>query len=274
MRVKIIAALLLAAGALSAAPSSAVSSSAPASMQWEILRNEAGPQGERTKARLSLSMPAGQVLPAQGWSIYFNCMDGIVTGPLNGNLVMESVSGGLFRVRPAPGFQGVAAGRALKVDFYYPNLVIKMARAPSGPYLVFDAQPDEAIAIDDFKQLLPVRPEQLKRSGGKHALVTVQDTYRRNARAEVLPAGVLPPVFPTPVEVRAAGDALHLARMPKVIAAEGLRNEAAFAEALFERYLPHVVTSDAGETAPAHRWQQRRRRGARFAVAAGLDSAA
>jgi hexosaminidase len=248
MRGKIIAALVLAAGALSGA---SASSPAQARMQWEILRNETGPQGERTKARLSLTMPAGQALPARGWSIYFNCMDGVVTGQLDGDLVLETVSGGLFRVRPAPGFKGVAAGRTLQVDFYYPNLVIKMARAPSGPYLVFDATPDEAIAIDDFKQLPPVRPEQLKRGGDGHALVTPQDAYRRNARAEVLPEGALPPVFPTPVQVKPGGEALYLTRAPKVVAGEGLRNEAAFAEALFARYLPRAGTVGATSIAPA-----------------------
>jgi hexosaminidase len=208
-------------------------------MQWEVLRNEFGAQGGRTKARLSVTALPGQALPAQGWAIYFNCMDGVSTGPLDGNLLLEQVGGGLFRVRPAAGFKGLAAGRTLDVDYYYPNLVIKMARAPSGPYLVFDARPDEAIAIGDFKQLLPSRPEQLKRDDPRHALVTPQDTYRRNARADVLPVSALPPVFPTPLEVTAGSGQLRLTQVPKVIAAPGLQNEAAFAEALFARYLPH-----------------------------------
>ncbi|MFS2003680.1 family 20 glycosylhydrolase [Duganella sp. CT11-25] len=236
MQVKIIAALVLAASTLGtawAAPSAQVR------MQWEVLRNEFGAQGGRTKARLSVTALPGHALPAQGWAIYFNCMDGVSTGPLDGNLLLEQVGGGLFRVRPAAGFKGLAAGRTLDVDYYYPNLVIKMARAPSGPYLVFDARPDEAIAIDDFKQLLPSRPEQLKRDDARHALVTPQDTYRRNARADVLPASALPPVFPTPLEVTTGGGQLRLTQAPKVIAGPGLQNESVSAEALFARYLPH-----------------------------------
>jgi hexosaminidase len=232
MQVKLIAALVLVVGTWSAA------SAAQVSMRWEVLRNEFGAQGARTKARLSVTALPGQALPAKGWSIYFNCMDGVVTGPLEGNLVLEQVGGGLFRVRPAEGFRGLAAGRRLNVDYYYPNLVIKMARAPAGPYLVFDAKPDEAIAIDDFKQLLPTRPEQLKRDDAKHALVTPQDTYRRNARADALPAAALPPVFPTPLDVKRGGGQLRLTHAPRVIAVPGLQNEAATAEALFARYLP------------------------------------
>jgi hexosaminidase len=236
MQVRIIAALVLAASTLSTAWASPP---AQVKMQWEVLRNEFGAQGGRTKARLSVTALPGRALPAQGWSIYFNCMDGVVTGPLDGNLVLEQVGGGLFRVRPTAGFKGLPAGRTLDVDYYYPNLVIKMARAPSGPYLVFDAMPDEAIAIGDFRQLLPSRPEQLKRDDARHALVTQQDTYRRNARADVLPASALPPVFPTPLEVKAGSGQLRLTHAPKVIAGPGLQNEAAFAEALFARYLPH-----------------------------------
>jgi len=257
MRVKIIAALVLAASAFGAAWAA---SPAQVSMRWEVLRNEFGAQGGRTKARLSVTALPGQTLPARGWSIYFNCMDGVVTGPLEGDLVLEQVGGGLFRVRPTEGFKGLASGRRLDVDYYYPNLVIKMARAPVGPYLVFDAKQDEAIAIDDFKQLLPTRPEQLKRDDARHALVTPQDIYRRNARADALPAAALPPVFPTPLDVKRGGGRLRLTRAPRVIAGPGLQNEAAMAEALFARYLPGGAAPDvaltlstgaiAGQTSP------------------------
>ena len=186
---------------------------APVKVRWEILRNELGAQGGRSKARLSVTPLRGQSLPAQGWSLYFNCMDGIVTGPLPGNLVLEKVVGGsLFRVRPAAGFKGVPAGRTLNVDYDYPNLLIKMARAPVGPYLVFDAAPEVAYANIDFQQQLPTRPEQLKRPNGEHALVTTQDVYRRNAGADVLPASALPLLFPTPLALKTGAGRVLLAR--------------------------------------------------------------
>lgn len=253
----ITAAMMIAAGALMS-PSAAYALSPPAAhlkLRWELLRNEFTAQtpAGRGKARLIVTALRGQPLPARGWSIYFNCMDGIVTGPLAGNLVLEQVGGGLFRVRPGPGFKGLPAGRTLNVDYYYPNLVIKMARAPSGPYLVFDAKPESGIAIGDY-QLLPLtRPEQLQRGAGKHELVTTQDTYRRNARIDLLPPAALPPIFPTPLEVKAGGGRLTLTRAPQVIAPPGLQSEAEFATALFARYLPREVNAAApdGTTQPA-----------------------
>jgi len=213
-------------------------------MRWEILRNELTVQGGRTKARLSVTTLRGNPLPAQGWSLYFNCMDGVTTGPLPGNLLLEKVVGGsLFRVRPAAGFKGLSAGDALNIDYYYPNLVIKMSSAPVGPYLVFDAAPDLAYAVTDYRQELPARAEQLLRPAGRDALVTPQDTYRRNARADVLPASALPPVFPTPLQLKAGAGKVLLARAPQVISGPGLQNETAFARALFARYLPHGDSS-------------------------------
>ncbi|MYM27237.1 family 20 glycosylhydrolase [Duganella sp. CY15W] len=220
----------------------------PLKMRWEVLRNEfptADGRG-RTKARLSMTATRGQPLPAKGWSLYFNCMDDVVTGPLAGNLQLEQVVGGsLFRVRPTAGFKGLPAGRTLNVDYYYPSMLTTMSRAPVGPYLVFDAAPDVAYAITDFQQQLPTRPEQLKRPAGRHDLVTVQDTYRRNARAEVLPFSALPPVFPTPLELKAGSGRVQLARAPQVISGPGLQYETAYARELFARYLPQ---GDASRT--------------------------
>ncbi|WP_229224006.1 family 20 glycosylhydrolase [Duganella sp. SG902] len=228
------------------AAASLAPAAAPVSMRWEILRNELSAQGGRTKARLSVTPLRGQSLPAQGWSLYFNCMDGLLTGPLPGNLLLEQVVGGsLFRVRPTAGFKGLPAGRTLNIDYDYPNLVIKMARAPVGPYLVFDAAPEVAYAINDYQQRLPTRPEQLQRPRDQHALVTTQDIYRRNAGADVLPAGALPPVFPTPLQLKTGSGTVRLVRAPQVISGPGLQNETAFARALFARYLPHGDTSRA-----------------------------
>ncbi|WP_432379390.1 family 20 glycosylhydrolase [Duganella sp. P38] len=207
-------------------------------MRWEVLRNELTASQPRTRARLSITALKGTPLPAQGWSLYFNTAYGVVTGPLDGRLMMEKVSGGLYRVRPAPGFKGLKAGRTLHVDYYFSDVLVKLERAPAGPYLVYDAEPEAAHAIGDYQVLLPTREEQLQRPAGQHVLVTPQDTYRRNAQSDVLPAAALPPVFPTPLSLRAGAGRVLLARAPQVISGPGLKYETAFARALFARYLP------------------------------------
>lgn len=217
----------------------------PLKLRWEVLRNELGLPHARTKARISVTALKGKALPAQGWSLYFNTAYGIVTGPLDGQLLIEKVSGGLYRVRPAAGFKGLKAGRTLHVDYYFSDVLIKLERAPAGPYLVFDAEPDVAYAVSDYQILLPTRPEQLQRPQGQHVLVTPQDTYRRNVQAQVLPAAALPPVFPTPLQLKTGDGLVQLARAPQVISGPGLKYETAFARALFARYLPQGDASRA-----------------------------
>jgi hexosaminidase len=89
------------------------------------------------------------------------------------------------------------------------------------------------------------RCESSKRPAGQHALVTPQDVYQRNARADVLPANALPPVFPTPLELKAGAGRVQLARAPQVISGPGLQYETMYARALFARYLPQGDASRA-----------------------------
>jgi hexosaminidase len=223
-------------------------------LRWELERNEFTSQapGGITHARFILTNLDKHPLPPQGWSLYFNCMDGVAAGPLAGNLTVEKVAGGLYRIRPAPGFAGVAPGQTLNVPYIHPNLVIKLAKAPAGPYLVYDSAPDVGQNIVDY-ELLPVdRPEQLdKGNTGAKAVVTPQDTYRRNASADPLPAQALPPLFPTPLRLEQGRGRLRVAAQPKLVAPAALKTEAAFARSLFSPALSAAGTNTAtGAGAP------------------------
>jgi hexosaminidase len=220
-------------------------------LRWDLQRNlfsAQAPHG-RSQARLILTNRDSQPLPPQGWTLYFNCMARLVTGELPSGLLLEQVAGDLYRVRPRRDFAGLAPGRTLNIDYEYPDLVIKLAKAPAGAYLVYDAAPDLGVAIGDF-QLLPVtRPEQLDRgSSGARPVVTPEDTYRRNARADLLPAADVPPVLPTPLQLqRSFGTQrgkLALTAQPIIDAPSSLRTEAALARSLF----PAAATLPAGGT--------------------------
>ena len=228
-----------AAPATQAAPAvvaSSVASGARLQMRWELLRNEYTPQMPqgRAQARMILTNNDSAPLPASGWTLYFNSMDGVVTGPVTGDLRMEQVSGNLFRLLPQPGFAGLAPGQTINIDYYHPQPIIKMARAPIGPYLVYDAQPDIGMAIGDFALLPVTRPEQLDKGNiGAKPVVTAADTYRSNLRADLLPANALPPVLPTPLHLQQGSGTLRLAGLPSVRAAPALAGEAALVRSLF-----------------------------------------
>jgi hexosaminidase len=210
-------------------------------LRWDLQRNlfsAEAPHG-RTQARLVLTNHDSQPLPAHGWSLYFNCLDRLRPGPLAGNLVLEQIAGSLFRLRPGPGFDGVAPGQTLNIDYTYAGLVIKLSKAPVGFYLVYDAAPDVGVAITDFALLPVTRPEQLDRgSSGAKPVVTPADTYRRNAQADLLPAAEIPPVLPTPLQIQPGEGKLILSAQPYVQAPTALKNEASVARSLFPQTLP------------------------------------
>ncbi|WP_230027382.1 family 20 glycosylhydrolase [Massilia sp. Bi118] len=217
-----------------------VASATKLQLRWDLQRNlfsAQAPHG-RTQARLILTNHDSQPLPAQGWSLYFNCLDRLQPGPLKGNLTLEQVAGSLFRLRPGPGFEGLAPGQTLNIDYNYAGLVIKLSKAPVGFYLVYDAAPDVGVAITDFALLPVTRPEQLDRgTSGHKPVVTPADTYRRNAQADLLPVNEVPPVLPTPLHIQPGEGKLLLSAQPTIQAPPALKNEAALARSLFRQSL-------------------------------------
>ena len=135
-------ALMLAFPAARAA--SAAASGERLQVRWE--QQDAG-KGGRLEVRNLDSHP----LPAQGWSLYFNCIECAAAGPLAGQLAIEELDGTLYRLRPQPGFAGLAPGQSLDVAYRAPSPDAKAYRAPSGLYLVYDAAPDKAQAIADYR---------------------------------------------------------------------------------------------------------------------------
>ncbi|SFF96322.1 hexosaminidase [Duganella sp. CF458] len=196
-------------------------------VRWE--QQDAGKGG-----RLEIRNQDRHPLPAQGWSIYFNCIECAVAGPLAGQLAIDELGGDLYRLRPAPGFGGLAPGEALDAAYRASSADAKVYRAPSGLYLVYETMPDKAQAIRDY-QLLPLpRPDQLEQGQA----VTAQDLYQRNAQTVALPAEALPPIFPTPLQLQKGTGVLHLASAPAIVAGDGLKNEAGVADSLLKQYLP------------------------------------
>jgi hexosaminidase len=207
-------------------------------LRWQLIRNEFHGEGGRALARLTLSNRDSKPLPASGWALYFNSIDGVVAGTLAHGLVMEQVSGQLYRLRPGPSFAGVKPGGSVDIDYYHPQILILTMKAPVGPYITFDDRPEAGHRIKDYQIALMSRPEQL--NGGAidpTRLTTPASLYAHNARISDIPAASLAPVFPTPVQLERRKGVLQLAAMPVIQADVGLNNEAALAVSLFSRYL-------------------------------------
>jgi hexosaminidase len=236
------AALVLAfvAGTLAVQPATAeappitlnqAASAARLQLRWEFVHGAQGP-GVPAVARFVLTNHDTRPLPAQGWSLYFNCVCRMPSGALPSKLVMEQVAGGLFRLRPGADFSGVAPGAALAIDYGFPDAVLKLSKTPNGPYLVYESSPALAVAIGDYEIAQPSTQSNLR--GGS----TPEDTYRRNARADLLPPSEVPLVLPTPLKLEKGSGFLRLQSRPVVSAGPALVAAASLANSLFPAGLP------------------------------------
>ncbi len=216
-------------------------------LRWSLLRNvvDAKTQGGTALARLTLANLGSKPLPAQGWGLYFNSMDGVVPGPVQGTgLVAEQVGGQLFRLRPGNGFTGLAPGASMQIDVVHSSLVFKAEKAPQGPYLAYDKRPASGEAIADYQIAAMTRPEQLDTGAADRTpLTTPQMLFAKNAATADLPLDALPPLLPTPASVERLPGSLRLAAMPRIEAARALANEADVARALLTGHVSQSGTS-------------------------------
>jgi hexosaminidase len=229
---------------LAPVPARAAMAIAPVRLSWEALESapdaKPSPTEAPTHARLAITNTGAGALPARGWSIWFTCMAGVEEGAAGDAMVVERSAGTLYRLRPGPGFAGLAAGATLAVPITHASAVGNQAKGPEAPWFSRDAAPAEALAIVDFQRKpMPAEP----------GYVTPAQLYDRYAALQAAGPVVLPPVFPAPREWQPGEGALHWSSIPIVQAPAALAQEARAARALLGGYLP-AAPAAAGKGRP------------------------
>ncbi len=214
-----------------------VANGARLQLLWELQRSAGEVPANRSPARFVLTNRDAHPLPGRGWSVYFNSLDRFPAGLQAHGILVEQVAGYLFRLRPGPLFGGLAPGQSVEIAYQHNDSIYMPDKAPSGPYLVYDAEPDKGVPLDWV--VVPLKlPVQVAQGSSPHAEVTPQETYSRNARIDALKASAVPPVLPTPLDLQPGAGRLALAGQPVVQAATTLSGEAALARTLFASSLP------------------------------------
>jgi hexosaminidase len=222
-------------------------------LQWEVQRSVFSPDfpDGRSLATLTLTNHAEQPLPAQGWSLYLNTVAGLDTKPVRGDFTIEHLVGTLYRLRPTPGATALKPGEAMQWSFMHPEVMVKSVKAPQGPYIVFDHQPEVGHAISDYRLVPLVRAEQWSHGPRDPApLFTPEMAFERNAKTLDLAINALPPVFPTPLEFKRLPGTLHWQSMPAIVTSAALQQEAVAAKRMLANYFP---ISNSNQSAPALR---------------------
>ncbi len=221
---------------------------APLQLRWEVQRNVFTPDnpGGRSWSSFTLTNLADKALPAQGWAIYFNCVAGVDLKEVEGAFVLERVSGTWYRFRPTAGFAALAKGQSTRLSFFHPEIMVKTAKGPTGPYIVYDEAPAVGQALADYSLAPFIRAEQWDHGASDPMpVITAQQQFKRNANIAELAPDVLAPVFPTPQQFERAAGALHWTAMPAVHGLANLKAEVALTKALLQPFFGSAKTTSA-----------------------------
>jgi hexosaminidase len=202
-------------------------------LRWQLVGDVLADSGAFSEAAFTLTNRDTKALPPSGWAIYFGALQDPQAGSVRGGFTIEEVIGDLHRIVPGPGFAGLAPGDSVRIEYrtYY---ILNRSHVPTSPYIVFDDAKDTGLALTDFRAAPIKRTPQ--GDGHDPRLVTPQDQFALDSMIRDIPAGELPPVFPTPIAVTRGSGQLRLSAMPGVLAADSLRNEAEFAAQYLRPY--------------------------------------
>ena len=122
----------------------------------------------------------------------------------------------------------MAPGASVRIP-YLTDLLLNVSFVPRGPYVVFDTAKDMGIPVTDYVA-----------APFERAVATPANQFALDSVIHVIPAGELPPILPTPVEVTPGAGALHLSTMPPIEAADSLKNEAGVAAEYLRPYFAGI----------------------------------
>jgi hexosaminidase len=194
---------------------------------WETVENNYKDTKE-THSRLTLTNIGKEVLPASGWTLYFNAPNLRNLNDAASSLNVALINGDFFKATPAKLFKGLAPGKSETVALLSRDL-IKRTDFPRGFYIVFNNRPSDAIPVV-YEALTAVdysRQQQL----------IAEKNYQENDVIEDIPLTLLPPIFPSPTSIKKTKDIFNLSKSTKIIIDPSFSTEAEYLSEEFEKLL-------------------------------------
>lgn len=174
-----------------------------------------------SRLQLHLENHGQSKLPPRGWSIYFNSAH-VLDTDRDSPVTVEHLGGDFHRLRPAPTFQGIAAGAAVVLSFWSQSTLANISAAPMGAYLVRDGNPSRTFPVLS-EVVRPFPP--LKVEGFSSVEQLAADRFDWNVGITDIPAQDLPPVFPTPILFKPEAGELRLTGLPRITTQPELASE-------------------------------------------------
>ena len=168
------------------------------SVQWQPIQNNYEGKNQSLSV-LSILNGSENDLPPHGWSLYFNYGADILK-PDSRGLTMSFINGDLYKIEPNAASDGISAGAKINFQMIKTGSIDNVTQSPQGFYLVFDDSPNKAVPVkctypDPSSEFINALP----------ASKTWMDptfVYSKNKDIQDIPVSKLPPIFPTPSEMK------------------------------------------------------------------------
>ncbi len=193
-------------------------------LRWGVVDNhlEAG-------FRSSLTLVNHGSEPLRGdWTIFFNFLRVVDSESVTPPLAIDHVNGDLYRLTPRAGFEELASGGSVTVEFLAQAWAVSVTDGPAGAYLVRgDAQSGAALITPVDIEIEPFVSERQTDRGpnDNRPVLTPELEFHRNLSAPTLEAADIVPVTPTPLSIKQLEGEVELASGVPVSVAAGLEKE-------------------------------------------------
>ena len=176
----------------------AQSTERPFSATWRLL----GHHVENNKAfysELKLTNHREEPLGNSGWAFYFNrhpswLLPELVQGDVN----LDRISGGFFRITPKENFKPLATGESATVLYASNHPLTKTTDGAGGGYFLMNGSEDPADAIEVEIELLKPDVDIVTLTGNQDWIVSPEQRFEANEK--IVSAGISDcPITPTPM---------------------------------------------------------------------------
>jgi len=188
------------------------------SATWQLLGHHV--EGDSALyAAIKLTNHSDQTLGNTGWSFFFNRYPShILPESVQGNVNLDRISGGFFRITPRENFTPLKKGDTVTILYGSHHPMVKATDGPTGGYIIFEGSTE---AVDTpIQQLMPA-VDVVTLTGNQNWVTSAEERYQAN---EVIANAAIDvcPITPTPVSFEPSDGVYELKQDTKIRCSQSL----------------------------------------------------
>ena len=185
-------------------------------IKWQLIENNYQKRS-RTISSFTFINHSKASFPKSGWTIYFNSCRDIDSAKATNGVMINHVNGDIYQIKPGNDFKSIAPKDSIVINYFSNELLINYTAAPSGMYIVWDANPENGFPLSNFSL-----GKLINTTTG---IVTAEKIYHQNSIIKNIPEIQLPKILPTPYFYHKTNGECLITIDTKIIADDFFSNE-------------------------------------------------